>query len=946
MYTITDSICLKVLSTDSLLVAIGNDLHYYQQSKGHTVHKFFATSLYDKIHGIQSIRKSSTEFHVLVYGGREIALIRIRDHEFVHVNSVRLSDWISSVNFYEDEPKSFCCLTCHSVALRCSIVWHDEDHERAAIEVSERLSCTDKSTLYTSLILGTTWHSTVLFGGTALGYVFIWRGVEGTIEMLHRLAGHNGVIFSIDCNIKLGLMTTTSDDRSVKIWKINFANDSNWSDCTIKQVKSLYGHTARVFRCKIIDESNSPYIVSIGEDSNICVWSDSGSLLYRRRFNCGATLWNLDYDSTIKKVFLCGSDGNVREIGLENVFQRQAWTKEIVSNEILQGNEYLAKVKLTNNKKIIALTSENRLIYQNDCNEWSVCEFSSYKSCVLEKFGRHIAIAGYQRASVFEYDTFDSLRLIYEVPDLPNMVRSFKFLNENEYLLSDETGNCTFINRTSGVQLNFFLPTSKGTYITVALKQNDFLIVGDRTGDLHLYEIESNEVHHRHRLKHLHGNLGCTVLHSENGTFLTSGHDGTTKVIALNGACKKLAILLTQKLPVSWMERVVFRSGNRKLYAGFNDKHFVLTNDECDIVDEIDCGGGHRFWDLLVTENYGKFIFIRNKMLYSVTLSGYADDQQKFFQIPVLNWHTKSCNLIKCIDTGDGNVIVVSGGDDNILKFSKFNENVDSFMEHLVDMVQHISCVKTLTIVERSPMERFVVSAGGRAQICICKIAMNGSDITTEEVTSFMLNSTDIQRKRLGKSQMIDFDPETRFMSVSCTDDFHIFAGCSDGYIRQFHFDLTKREITSIDSIFYGKCLLHTHYLSHENRKYLLTMATDGNVCFWELTENNSINSQPFYQLKHHNSGINSFNIVPVKNRFIIATGGDDQSTVVSTFALGKKSVEVIETRHLYYHTAQVNGVKFSNNGSSLYSISVDQILYEVDLETFVPRKISGSTVA
>lgn len=741
-------------------------------------------------------------------------------------------------------------------------------------------------------------------------------------------------------------MTTTSDDRSVKIWKINFANDSNWSECTIKQVKSLYGHTARVFRSKIIPENNVPYIVTIGEDSNVCIWSESGSLLYRRRFNCGATLWNLDYDSTRKKIFLCGSDGNVREIGLENVFQRQVCTREIVANDILRGNEYLAKVKLMDNNKIIALTSENRLVYQNDCNDWSVCEFSSYKSCVFEKFGRYVAIAGYQRTSAFEYDSNNSLRLIYEVFDLPNMVRSFKFLNENEYLLSDETGNCTFINRISSERLTFSLPTCKDAYLTVALKYNNYLIVGDRAGDVHLYEIESNEVHHRHRLKHLHGNLGCTVLNSENGTFLTSGHDGTAKVIALNETCKKLTINLTKKLPVTWMELVVCCSNNRKLYAGFNDKHFVLANDDCDIVDEIDCGGGHRFWDLLVTESGGKFIFIRNKMLYSVALTGFADDLQKFYQIPVMKWHTKSCNSIKCIDMDHGNVIVVSGGDDNILKFSKLSVSVSSFMEHIIDMVQHISCVKVLTIVELSPTERFVISAGGRAQICISKITMNDSEFATEEVTSFMLNSTDIQRKRSGKAQLIDFDPETRFMSISCTEDFQIFAGCSDGYIRQFNFDLSKREITPLDSIFYGKCLLHTHYFSHESSKYLLTMATDGNICFWEIADNNSIASHPFYQLKHHNSGINSFDIVAVRNRFIIATGGDDQSTVLSTFSLGKRSVQGTETKHLHYHTAQVNGVKFSSNGSSLYSISVDQMLYEVDVETFTPRQISSSAVA
>lgn len=108
------------------------------------------------------------------------------------VKSVQLSDWISNINFYVNEPNTFCCLTSHSVALYFSIVWgHGNDNEIATVEISQKLSCPDKSTLYSSLILGTTWNSTVIFGGTALGDVFIWRENDDKITILHRLTGHN-----------------------------------------------------------------------------------------------------------------------------------------------------------------------------------------------------------------------------------------------------------------------------------------------------------------------------------------------------------------------------------------------------------------------------------------------------------------------------------------------------------------------------------------------------------------------------------------------------------------------------------------------------------------------------------------------------------------------------------------------------------------------------------
>lgn len=81
------------------------------------------------------------------------------------------------------------------MALHFSINW---DHAgKATVDLSNKLSCPDKSTLYSSLILGTTWKSTVIFGGTALGDVFIWSEIDDKIRILHRLAGHNVNFYQI-----------------------------------------------------------------------------------------------------------------------------------------------------------------------------------------------------------------------------------------------------------------------------------------------------------------------------------------------------------------------------------------------------------------------------------------------------------------------------------------------------------------------------------------------------------------------------------------------------------------------------------------------------------------------------------------------------------------------------------------------------------------------------
>lgn len=86
-------------------------------------------------------------------------------------------------------------------------------------------------------------------------------------------------------------MITTSDDRSVKIWHLNFdtvdAGKSlrNWQNVEIKSQKSMFGHTARVFCGKIFcDAESSAFIVTIGEDSSVCLWTIDGNLLHRHTF--------------------------------------------------------------------------------------------------------------------------------------------------------------------------------------------------------------------------------------------------------------------------------------------------------------------------------------------------------------------------------------------------------------------------------------------------------------------------------------------------------------------------------------------------------------------------------------------------------------------------------------------------------------------------------------
>lgn len=210
--------------------------------------------LTNKIHGIHQ----SSEGILLVYGEKEFVLL----HEFKEFFRASLSDWISCGAFLSDASQQLILLTAHSIILR--FVY---DVAEQTCTLKERISCTDKSTLYCAHLHGSTWSDVVVFAGNAFGELLIWQpsqnaenfevpGKPKISQLIHRIAAHNGVIFSIDYDENSKQLITTSDDRAVKWWRVeeDFVGKSNmrWQSTKLQPVASGYGHVARVFKGRII----------------------------------------------------------------------------------------------------------------------------------------------------------------------------------------------------------------------------------------------------------------------------------------------------------------------------------------------------------------------------------------------------------------------------------------------------------------------------------------------------------------------------------------------------------------------------------------------------------------------------------------------------------------------------------------------------------------------
>ncbi|KAL5276794.1 WDR6 family protein [Megaselia abdita] len=713
-------------------------------------------------------------------------------------------------------------------------------------------------------------------------------------------------------------MTTTSDDRSIKFWK--FAVDNG--NVSVKPYRSGFAHTARVFQAKVVEEENKPYIISVGEDSYICLWNTSGDLIFKRRQHFGATIWNFEYDATTKRLHTIGSDSNHLILNLEHFF-KPSETLEIPFSNL---NGYLSKIVVCNGI-LIGVSNQNKTYYKKG-NEWiAFPDFTSFKCTVLKSHKNLVIFAGYKRICIFEFNGTFVKVLDEEIMD--GVIRSVLPLDKNTLLICDEQGSCKIMSDYSTDNLKIIdLPKFKEIWITSATQlDSGLLVLSNRMGHLLLYKECEAKFVLKDELKRVHGSLGATSIQfvkrfDDNFYIRTSGHDSCLRTIKINKKESTMEIVSKEVISVSWVERV-----ENGFHFGFNDNHFVVWSKEKDFEVEIQCGGGHRCWDYLMTDKEFSLFFIKNRKLH---LKKVPFNQL----IPTSNsfWHLKPCNQLEVCDEK-----LFSAGEENVLKIWKMFQGKIK-LEH--ELHSHISSIKTVKVQKLNTQRVLIFSAGGRAQICVNELTETN---LTEESLNFMLKNNDFERKFHRNPQEIDFDPETRFMSLDVQElseeVFKMFIGCSDGYLRVFKYDNKNRSIEFISEVSFERCFLHVKVLSEP--AVLLTSTTDGFVNLWDLNNTDRL----LLKYRHHDSGANALDVLVKGDYLHICTGGDDQAIVYSKVSLKDSKVELLK-RFERVHSSQVNGIRFSESGLCFYTFGVDQDVYKVDIGDFEIKKVHYSSVA
>jgi WD40 repeat protein len=147
-------------------------------------------------------------------------------------------------------------------------------------------------------------------------------------HILVALNGHQGVIFSLDYSSKENLLFSTSDDRSVNVWKLDLEKNENNRVKNAHLLTRFYGHDARVWKCcNFIDEKTKiQYLCSIGEDLNCCLWNvNEKELVYR--FNPmrkgSKNIWSLCLNQSTMELITGWGDGGLRKFSLKSYLKRE-----------------------------------------------------------------------------------------------------------------------------------------------------------------------------------------------------------------------------------------------------------------------------------------------------------------------------------------------------------------------------------------------------------------------------------------------------------------------------------------------------------------------------------------------------------------------------------------------------------------------------------------------
>ncbi|XP_041476881.1 WD repeat-containing protein 6-like [Lytechinus variegatus] len=791
------------------------------------------------IHGIRKGHGST----FAVFGQKAINFVKIDQQNkciFLLNNAHEVTDWIwdvcwlqsntvtSDTNNYANEGKEkehsldailpntmVAIATGHNAVL----LW-----DVAKMCVLTSVHCQENCILYSAKFIGQTWNDLVLAAGTVFNQVVFWRprgsrDVSGRVVVDYRFKGHQGVIFNITYNAKLGLLATVSDDRSIRLWRHQHPPRPS-GDRPTEPEHILYGHSARVWCAEILSDR----IVSIGEDATCCIWNMNGEIVQKLKSHKGKSIWSLAVQRDGSFVVTGGGDSSIRRWSLKKK-QHQSpadtapsiWDVQREFKALLKGQEEVMGIDadvvprtltIASNGQLLVMTQGGYLfgwsnisstyhLVMHDGNYRSYSVMASPPSSPMVAIGN---INGYLKLISLGEDGFVISET--EVKAHDGNVVNVTWASNEDLFSSGLNGMLTWWKVTESPSLalhahaHFTLPPCKQRWATsVTLYGEDRFICGDRRGSVHLYQcshMQNDRPGPVSSIPGIHGKAGTSFVCQYDGSVYSAGRDGTYRQYCITEQ-GEIRLENTHKVykGFEWLEKLVFTEDGDLLVLGFHSVNFVvwstLNNEE---LLTIPCGGGHRSWDLSPLDDGSMtFVCIKMKQLLVQHVPSLAWQRQTILKDDL---HGREITCIKVLRTmriaGKEHHVCVTGSEDtkvNIVSFSSpescANSSSNSIalwdIKVLHHLHAHVSSVRALAVCHSKATgdEMLVFSVGGRYSIncwkvSFCSEASNVSSIkqicSVRHLASHSSLISTRSRQKLRQQGKV-LDPDTRFLGVS-----------------------------------------------------------------------------------------------------------------------------------------------------------------------------------
>ncbi|XP_031827082.1 tRNA (34-2'-O)-methyltransferase regulator WDR6 isoform X2 [Nomia melanderi] len=985
---ISKFLCTDVLaiycSRNFIFVGIGCALHIFNTSTFKLEKKIDSLYPYN-IHGIVG----GPNDKLAVFGANYFCTYTVHTKEKTleikeDTKKICLKDWIIASKWF-----AHCGIDYLAILLAHNNIYiYNTSNEHY-----EETWCEEKCILYAGHMLIKSNKDLVVFSGTVFQEILIWQVNHAscsmeTVPILHRLQGHNGVIFSVIYDPFTNLICSTSDDRTIRLWTVNCDDNEDKDDLDWKQVKinltrTMFGHTARVWRSIIRNGT----VITIGEDSLICMWSLEGELLNKICAHHGAAIWSIDISDDNKYIFTGGADGAVHTWSLVN-----SYIQRVI---MLPKN-----LSCISPKYVRYLYNSNFSIFNEDGNLFVMNKLHSdpIESLYLEKYSTYCIMEVSLCRSYICFASRDGYVTLYKVADSANdtkLVRileeklmdsqifSIQWLENNKIIACGSNGILKiFVFSMEGsmtIETTCILPSSRERWLTAATLYEGLLICGDRSGNMHIFKLEApilpkgtniTETNNKpiQTFTKVHGKIGIQNFLILGSKLVSTGRDGMLKFYELNKHenTEVLRSLHKEKMPMDWISGSL-KIANDILILGFKEVEFLMYSMfHRRTIARIPCGGGHRSWDCMLLNESVMFLYIRNKRVHVFEFPLHS------MKSPVLlnGFHTKEVYCIEPILKLDEENVLISGGEDGSLRVSTIS-NIsikNNFTFRTLGIFNgHISNIKAIVSLNFQTghlcNKSIIFSVGGRAQMKIWEISiktgetLTDSDISCSDVASHMLYGSDqIRRKQWQESnQFYIIQPETRYMDIAIyrdTQNLHrilLFLACADGFVRIFLYNISTRHISlKVHAKIVDRCITKIIILTYEGKIIALTMSTDGVGRFIDFTdvvstvleekmqiedrELKNCTDMCFAKLNLHQSGINSYDMKIIqKNEYLLATGGDDNLFNLIHFKIctssDNKQLQILlssEWNTSNAHFAQITGIRFHKE-NKIFSVGLDQ---------------------